>query len=1269
MSLSVELLRRLNSDEEPLPKRLKLAENAFCAIDIPIIHKEDLILQWLCNMCPMDQEAWDSLKNCLKTEYLDIKSDVIKLLIKLFVETFQKDVKHIREDVFECCRLLTFNNRIAQYFINKPKDLGLLTKSLLECVNSVFKHTFNIGEKSMEGIKISLINKSNGLILTAYNTVINVVENIIQIYKSAFITKDSLRIMFIHDILYPLCVIIDHDCTDNTNRLGAITHKCIQQLIFGRKHTQSGEFLKDEDITQFKNLLSILTGHAKTKDFQSNLMTFTFLFRVAVITFKSDTVTLDIILRKLVECSGTHKREVLNTFLKCLNDITFNFDNKVHEITLFDYCQNIINDILISKSMSNADYNLLIQFCYFNPLIIERKVKDILRKMFIEKSVLEYKHLMISILDAFIHLREEEKLISAILIALKDSLSHVSHHISSGSSICFPSEFKEKLMKAVNNVTNSQSVVMLRTLTYHLKTDCLQMLESNNTSGNVLILRAIVELLITLLDGICIFEYSRTSTSYTKFVNTFDDVRNILSLLLVKTLSSNQDEEVVILLTAIFSWNETQRALKYYVPNTISENLILPISETQWHQLIKKIKKFGNEDCKNNMNKLILQQVKMSQNTLTESPVILKSLIGGIERCWGLILKFDTEIIPSLSNEQVLKLTHLLLADMVSNADNFNEWVKVLHKNDLKENKRLMIFILTGVFTQIGYLATEGITKSISKYLDAELLLEAEIVECEKINDVLMSLKEELLVNKWVQMQNILLHKIKVYLEILLHLPLIFLDTNLKVITLMFIFAVRMECNQSNEIVFLCNIMFSDLLEKPNIDIFQYIDPFLLLQLLPQNKTFKKSLELFLKNCSYKSLNKFIKCSTNSKENMFFLLESMERVKSKLNVDQKIIIKKAEKKLIRIAMETLSFEMKNSYDMKILNLLLRIGIKDENIEKLKDVTESTIEHIFVNNTNNEITNELLQDGLQLMVVILHNKKVFHVTNQTKRAIWYALFKYPCIDVLTPLLASSELNELSEFTEELHDQLVKTLLGKQENNLENICIIWNAILKTDMSNDRNKLRLIAINNLIQTIQTVNILEKFWPTLLKLIHNIVAAKHLYLPGYIIDMSIIVSLKSLQANTILIFSDSLALCNVLLKMRTNLISDKIPLLLILYRQILSIFIHKSKSIINKSEEHTFKCLALDIEKFTSSLVKLKKDMIRISPYLVADLLKLLSESSIPNFIKMSIQNCINQLISVCDQHGLALLSRTLPVSMQEIFKTQLDTYNKFYKFIGKI
>ncbi|KAF3421290.1 hypothetical protein E2986_10325 [Frieseomelitta varia] len=1128
MSLSVELLKRLNTDEEPLPKRLKLAENAFSAIDVPIIHKNELILQWLCNICSIDQKAWNSLKNCLNIKCLNIKTDVIKRLLTVLIETFQQNVNYTHEDVFECCSLLISNDKIQEYFINNPEDLGLLTKSLLEYVNNICKYVLNIEEKSIEGIKISLINRSNKLILTAYNTIITVIENIIQIYKSAFVTKDSLRIIFIRDILNPLCVLIDHNCTDNTNRLGVITHKCIQQLIFGRKHSQNGEFLKDEDIAQYKNLLSILTENAKTKDFQSNLMTFTFFFRVAITTFKSDTVILDIILRELVECSGTYKVEILNAFLKCLNDVTFNFDNKVYNVTLFDYCQNIIDDILISK----------------------------------KKTALEYKHLMISILDAFIHLREEEKLISAILITLKDTLSCIS---STENNMCFSSEFKEKLMKTIANITNSQSVVMLRTLTYHLRTDCLEILQPNNISTNILILQATVELLITLLDGICIFEYSGTSTSCKKFINAFNDIRNILSLLLIKTLCLNHDGPVMILLTAIFSWNETQRALKYYMTNTVLENLVLSISETQWKQLIKKIKKFDNEDCKNIMNKLILQQMKMPRTTLNESFFIFDNLIGGLENCWSLILKSDTEIIPSLSNEQVLKLTHLLLTDMTSTADNFNEWVKILQKNDLQENKRFIIFILSCIFIQIGYLTTESVTKSMSKYFNAELLFETEIVECDKINDILMSLKGELLVNKWTQIQNVVLCKIKVYLEVLLHLPLMFLNTNLKIITLI------MECNQSSEIISLCNIIFSDLLERSNIDVFQYVDPFLLLQLLPQNKTFKKLLELFLKNCSYKSLKRLIKS-----------FKSMERIKSKLDVDQKIIIKKAEKRLIKIVTKALSFKITNLDEIKILNLLLRIGIKNENIdEKLKTITESVIQDIFMNNENNKITNELLQDGLQLMVVILHNKKVFHITNQTTKAIWNTLFKYPCIDVLSPLLASSELKEFSDFTEELHNRLVKALLNAEVNDLENICFIWNAILKTNMSNDRNKLRLTAISNLIQTIQTVNVLEKFWPNLLKLIYNILVTKHLYLPGYIIDTSIILSLKSLQGNTIVICSDTLALCNVLLKMRTNLINDRISLLLTLYRQVLKIFVHKSKYIINKSEEHTFKCVALDIEK----------------------------------------------------------------------------------------
>lgn len=79
-----------------------------------------------------------------------------------------------------------------------------------------------------------------------------------------------------------------------------------------------------------------------------------------------------------------------------------------------------------------------------------------------------------------------------------------------------------------------------------------------------------------------------------------------------------------------------------------------------------------------------------------------------------------------------------------------------------------------------------------------------------------------MLINKWVQIENILLCKIQVYLEVLLHLPIMFLSNNLKLIIFMFLFSLRMECNENNEIILLCNTMFSGIFYvcMQNINVF-----------------------------------------------------------------------------------------------------------------------------------------------------------------------------------------------------------------------------------------------------------------------------------------------------------------------------------------------------------------------------------------------------------------------------------------------------------------
>ncbi|XP_015432834.1 PREDICTED: uncharacterized protein LOC107188946 [Dufourea novaeangliae] len=1246
MALSTELLKRLNSDEEPLPKRLKLAENAFCTSDLPIVRKEDLILQWLCETCSTDENVWRSIKSCLKTEHLNIKADVKELLVNALIAKLQGNIKDVHDDVFECYRLIVFNNSMQQYFISKPEDLGLAVKSLLIYALKFFKYTFNIQEDSAEGIDIELIIKSDGMLSVIYNTIISIIENMIQISKSAFIVKDKLKIIFVRDILYPLCNIIDHKCTNKTNRLGAAAHKCVQQLIFGKKYAQDATSFRNESTTQFADLVSAFAENIKSKDFQANLRTFVFIFHAAVGVFKADSAALDFILRELVECAGIHKKEILNALLKHLNDITFNFNNKVQDVTLFDYCQNIMNNILSNDSMSTIDYDLLAQFCSFNPLIIEKRIQEILRKAFLGNLSLEYTNLMVSILNAVIHLRHEEKLISFILIAVKHSLNTIPN---TKLNMFFPQEFKEKLKKAVNSTTNSQGVSILRTLIYHLKTDCIEVLRSEDAHKNIVIVHITIELLIMLLDSVCVFEYTGTLTSHQKFINAIDDLRNILSLLVDRILHLNHDEKIiVILLRAMYSWNETQKTLKYYVPKAVTRDLRCPISQDQWQQLIQRVTNFGTDSCKNSINKLILQQAKISKNTSNVSFITLNSLVGGLEYFWKSMLKFDRHAIFLLSEKEMPKVADSLLIDMTSSEESFSEWVEVLHNDSLQENKRFVMCLLSSVVTRMENLITKGATKSICKHFVIKHLLEDEGIENQKLNEMVIHMKDILSQKEWVQIENASLREIKVYLQVLLHLPLIHLNANVRLIIFIIIFALRIECNQNEDIISLSNVILSDLLEKPGVHIFQYMDPSLLLCQLSHNRNIQKTLELSLRNgLSYTTLKKLIKAFAHSKKDLQFLLESVEHVKQKLSTDQRVIVRKAEIKLSTTIMKMLPSTVTEMNDVNILSSILKIN----------------------NDCNGSEKNDVLKEGLKLAVVVLHNRKIFQVKEQTMKGIWCVLLKYPSTHVLLPLLESSESTELQVFLEHLHDQMVKAITHIQPNDLENVCIIWQAVLKTNMSHDRNRLRLIAIKKLIQIIQVLNVSEELWTNLLKLIQSILATKHLYLSGTIIDMSIFLGLKSLQQSTIFPCQDALTLCNILLKMRTNLITDRLPALLILYRHILNVVVHKSKVMIDKSEQHIFKCIALDIEKFTGSLIKLKKDMARLSPYLIADLLKLFSEASISTSVKVTLQNCINLLIGICDQHGIALLFRILPISMQEIFKTQLDVFNKYYKFSGKI
>lgn len=462
----------MNSDDYPFAKRLKLAETAFCTVDLPLVRKEDLLLEWLCKSCATNQITWQTLNNCLKFDHINIRVDIKQCLIDMLVQTLESDIENIYEEVLECYSLVLANNSMRQYFTNKPKILGLLIKSLL---NNMLKRSScdNVTQK-----ECSQLFKPCKLSSAENDAIINIIESLMQIYKQ-MITKDELRLIFIRDILCPMCSLVDHTHTDNKNQLGISVYKCIQRMLLGKSRSIQKQTEENVQL-MFSDLFYVLSEHMKTSNLQNNLLTYEFIFRTIISTYKSDVTLLDMFFRNLINSSGKYKWEIMDSFLKLLNDVTFDFDNAIDSVTLTEYFQNVISEILMLDSITHVHYKVLAQLSYINPFLIEKNSSDILNKILMKEQTVDYVNLLIAILYASTKLRREQKFISQLLITVKQHAATKKTYKASISAF-FPDEFKIKLMKTVSNFSSSQTITSLKTLIYYLNIDCVELLQSNTS--------------------------------------------------------------------------------------------------------------------------------------------------------------------------------------------------------------------------------------------------------------------------------------------------------------------------------------------------------------------------------------------------------------------------------------------------------------------------------------------------------------------------------------------------------------------------------------------------------------------------------------------------------------------------------------------------------------------------------------------------------------------------------------------------------------------
>lgn len=73
---------------------------------------------------------------------------------------------------------------------------------------------------------------------------------------------------------------------------------------------------------------------------------------------------------------------------------------------------------------------------------------------------------------------------------------------------------------------------------------------------------------------------------------------------------------------------------------------------------------------------------------------------------------------------------------------------------------------------------------------------------------VLQIIKELISQEQWVQMTNTTSSQIELHLELLLHLPLMYLNSNIRMLIFLLVYSISREC-EKNEILTLCKMIFS----------------------------------------------------------------------------------------------------------------------------------------------------------------------------------------------------------------------------------------------------------------------------------------------------------------------------------------------------------------------------------------------------------------------------------------------------------------------------
>ncbi|KRT80526.1 hypothetical protein AMK59_8762, partial [Oryctes borbonicus] len=1211
MALINDLVNILNSEEEPLPKRLKIADHVFNSGDIYLQSKETYLLNWLTDITNNNAEE-------LLSQWLS--STHFKTLNKIDVS--HKCIKKIYEVIWERLNCNSSNKTVA------------ILSALALIDNSIFHEYFKLNLKSYFHFLSKLIES-----IDDKHTLLNIIKNE-NTFNKIYHTSEKFYKYFL-DLLLPALAQVDLKFKDGDVFQNFcfliqkyVIRKNFKQCEDSLRHFYDDEHNAKQSILKFflKSFLSVYDDSIEIStnvlriyftsicnEFSSNPL---FVYKFSVILLQ--VIGFDVSEKFNLYVSAKFQR--LKSFdksltaalviFKLLTNFKIELDLKIGEISFSEFIKIVV--FLLMNTGTPNKLAIEIIYCCLNidPLVIDSVISEVLEYLLFSRNdcKTEYIQLLKTIFKIFVKLHRVQNFISKMFAVLKrladEETTTAERKVSFNADIesMFPQEVISCFSDCVTLIASWQVMNLFKTFLHHLKMTVDDDLQNIMDDERKLVyVEATGIFLCEFLSSVRIAEHMVPDLVVNKFVKTMDELKITLGKF-GNVLITMEHNHVLMrtFLNICYTWGELYMILSYYSTNVDisltkirkSDHSLSNISyihpyltAAQWSLISERVNNFGKTTCKQMMQNLYIQHIKavlLFENTLNEEMIItlINNVMLSLDDLWYYIAE-DTfilnNIVSKMQTTQILALTNLVMNNI----------------HDPENVKKMLPGIINSevMLKYLVYTVLEKINKSVKVKKTSELCPLSTIVfdefqkalclessDCILLNTLLELFNEEQIgpiSNSVIKVNH---EKLVGYLKVLTVIPVMYISNELKTCTALYLLAVLNDLRNIDKDNSQCReyleMLLAGILQTTPKRFVYLLTPKALVHLLVNNTRNYKKIFTCVMDILYNEDN-FIeqiqKISNYLIENIandvkyvhcliILLFSMLKQKKAKISSENKnnitqVILHISEELTLLLASE------------KIQSLTLYALILKTMLSSNKDVSQllSRLQYYrkiaLCDNENAD------HEGIMLLLqTIMYHKSKFEIVNDDFiLQIWnkYKSAKVPAElteekGKLIALIAEHISNEqFANIVKDLLESTKSSRCSKNNSDFENYMNIWSNILSSKFNPVKNRTWIQTLQGLLQELllllsadDNIDIQKRIVLFETYLVQTV----HVQLNISMLDTMLLTVSKCVSSGLLEI--ESIKLLDVLLRYRKSIVADILPSFLQQYRILLVNLCEKSIS-----------------------------------------------------------------------------------------------------------